>query len=205
MPVRVQCPNPECGKIYRVDEARLGQTATCKQCGRTFTLEALETDTSDPLARDATGPELPAAVDPSIPKELGRFKIRSRLGSGAFGTVYRAHDPVLDREVAMKVPRAAALEKPEARARFLREPKAAAQLRHPNIVPVYDAGVDGDRYYMAPEQADGSLGEVGAGQRSVQPRCGVVRASDRADALRRPPNGASIQRDQPAARGPANR
>jgi len=62
---------------------------------------------------------------------------------------------VLDREVALKVPRAAALESPEARARFLREPKAAAQLRHPNIVPVYDAGVDGDRYYIASAYIEG--------------------------------------------------
>jgi len=56
---------------------------------------------------------------------------------------------VLDREVALKVPRAAVLESPEARARFLREPKAAAQLRHPHIVPVYDAGSDGEHYYIA--------------------------------------------------------
>jgi len=82
-------------------------------------------------------------------EQLGRFQIVSRLGSGAFGTVYRALDPVLGREVALKVPRAAALESPEARARFLREPKAAAHLRHPNIIPIYDAGADGDAYYIA--------------------------------------------------------
>jgi hypothetical protein len=52
MAVRVKCPRPHCGKTYRVDDARLGQTATCKQCGRTFTLEAMETDTIYPLARD---------------------------------------------------------------------------------------------------------------------------------------------------------
>ena len=154
MTVRVRCPNPECGRTYRVPDERLGETATCKQCGRTFILEAVEAGTIYPLDRATTGTELPAA-DPNVPKELGRFKIRSRLGSGAFGTVYQAHDPVLDREVALKVPRAAALEKPEARARFLREPKAAAQLRHPNIVPVYDAGVDGDRYYIASAYIEG--------------------------------------------------
>lgn len=149
MPVRVQCPNPDCGKTYRVAEDRLGQTGKCENCGRTFTLKALRSDTVYSLAQDTTGLEPSIVSDADVPKKLGRFKILSRLGSGTFGTVYRAHDPVLDREVALKVPRAAALEKPEARARFLREPKAAAQLRHPHIVPVYDAGTDGEHYYIA--------------------------------------------------------
>ncbi|NQT18008.1 MAG: protein kinase [Planctomycetes bacterium] len=84
-----------------------------------------------------------------MPEKIGRFEIRSRLGSGGFGTVYRAHDPVLEREVALKVPRAAVLESPKAKARFLREPKAAAQLQHPHIVPIFDAGTDGEHYYIA--------------------------------------------------------
>ncbi len=57
--------------------------------------------------------------------------------------------------MALKVPRAAALEKPEARARFLREPKAAAQLRHPHIVPVYDAGSHAELYYIASVDIEG--------------------------------------------------
>ena len=51
--------------------------------------------------------------------------------------------------MALKVPRAEVLETAKAKARFLREPKAAAQLRHPHIVPIYDAGNDGDHYYIA--------------------------------------------------------
>jgi formylglycine-generating enzyme required for sulfatase activity/tRNA A-37 threonylcarbamoyl transferase component Bud32 len=94
-------------------------------------------------------PPTGAAARDEAQQKLGRFHIRQRLGSGSFGAVYRAHDPVLDREVALKVPRESALERPEARARFLREPKAAAQLRHPNIVPVFDAGSEGERYYIA--------------------------------------------------------
>ncbi len=69
--------------------------------------------------------------------------------------MYRAYDPVLERDVALKVPRAVVLENPEARARFLREPKAAAQLRHPHIVPVYDAGSEGEQYYIASTYVDG--------------------------------------------------
>lgn len=162
MAVRVQCPNPNCGKRYRADESLLGQTIVCKHCGQEFTVSPSSRETFHPDAEEETGlARTPAASGGEVPKKIGRFEILSRLGSGAFGTVYRAHDPVLDREVALKVPRAAALERPEARARFLREPKAAAQLRHPNIVPVFDAGTDGDRYYIASAYIEGrTLEEV---------------------------------------------
>jgi WD40 repeat protein len=63
--------------------------------------------------------------------------------------VYRAYDPQLDREVALKVPQGGTLESRKAVERFLREAKAAAQLRHPHIVPVYDAGRDAPHYYIA--------------------------------------------------------
>jgi WD40 repeat protein len=85
----------------------------------------------------------------SIPRQIGRFQIRARLGAGGFGAVYRAYDPVLDREVALKVPHRERLLSEQDRARVLREAKAAAQLRHANIVPVHDAGVDGHYFYIA--------------------------------------------------------
>ncbi|HEX3658577.1 MAG TPA: protein kinase [Pirellulales bacterium] len=84
-----------------------------------------------------------------MPEKLGRFEIRERLGAGAFGAVYRARDPLLDREVALKVPHPSTLQSPTQRVRVLTEAKAAAQLRHPNIVPVYEAGHDGETYYIA--------------------------------------------------------
>src|SRR2546429_9829423 len=89
------------------------------------------------------------APTPSVPTSIGRFQVRARLGAGAFGTVYRAFDPQLEREVALKVPQQGVLDNPRRVERFVREAKAAAQLRHPNIVPVYDAGQDGDRHYIA--------------------------------------------------------
>src|SRR5262245_35272329 len=90
-----------------------------------------------------------ASRTPSLPDRIGRFRIRARVGEGAFGTVYRAYDPQLDREVALKVPRAGTLSDPRTVARFLDEAKASARLRHPRIVPVYEAGRAGDCYFIA--------------------------------------------------------
>jgi serine/threonine protein kinase len=70
------------------------------------------------------------------------------LGAGAFSAVYRARDPQLDRDAALKLPHPGSLDSPQRVERFLREAKAAAGLRHPNIVPVYESGRDGDRYYI---------------------------------------------------------
>ncbi len=85
---------------------------------------------------------------------VGRFRVISILGRGSFGTVYRAYDPLLDREVALKVPRFA----PDDRdmiARFHREAKAAARLHHPNIVTLYENGQTDDGPYLVVEFVDG--------------------------------------------------
>ena len=80
---------------------------------------------------------------------LGRFRIVEMLGEGQHATVYRAYDPVLERDVALKVPRQGVIKTAKGLERFLGEAKALARLRHPQIVPVYEAGCVGDRHYMA--------------------------------------------------------
>ena len=170
MNVRIACPNAECGKSYSVPDGSLGRAAKCTGCGQKFTLGAEANDThvgeENPETKAASPPAIPkqiprqespsTLVPPSpVPSQLGRFEIGSRLGAGAFGAVYRGYDPTLGREVALKVPHPGSLDSQKAKERFLREPKAAAQLRHPNIVPVHDAGVDGDTYYIATAFIDG--------------------------------------------------
>ena len=71
---------------------------------------------------------------------LGRYEILDKLGMGSMGTVYRARDTVLDREVALKTIRTGAEIEPELRERFYREARACARLQHPGIIAVYDLG-----------------------------------------------------------------
>lgn len=85
-----------------------------------------------------------------------RYQIVGELGRGGMGIVYKAKDTVLDRLVAYKVLPDALKENPQALKNFLREAKSAAQLNHPNIVTVYDAGEQDGRYYIAMEFVDGN-------------------------------------------------
>jgi eukaryotic-like serine/threonine-protein kinase len=97
---------------------------------------------------------------------LGRFRILEMLGEGQHAIVYRAYDPVLERNVALKVPRPGVIKTTKGLERFLGEAKALARLRHPQIVPVFEAGCAGDRHYMAMALIEGSslaqrIGESG--------------------------------------------
>jgi eukaryotic-like serine/threonine-protein kinase len=79
---------------------------------------------------------------------LGRFQLRERLGDGGFGEVFRAYDPRLDRDVAIKILKLRELDE-RVMERFFREARAAARLDHPNIVAVHDSGFDDGRCWVA--------------------------------------------------------
>jgi WD40 repeat protein len=74
------------------------------------------------------------------PKRLGKFELIEQLGVGSFGTVYKARDTELERLVAVKIPRSGSIPRAEDMDRFLREARSAAQLKHPGIVALFDAG-----------------------------------------------------------------
>ncbi|WP_081282635.1 serine/threonine-protein kinase PknD [Mycobacterium asiaticum] len=83
--------------------------------------------------------------------EFGRYRLFEMLGSGGMGSVYRAHDTALGRDVAVKVLRPELATEPGYQERFRREAYAAGRLSSPNIIPIYEAGeIDGRLYLVMP-------------------------------------------------------
>ena len=95
----------------------------------------------------------------SLPTHVGRFEVISELGRGAMGTVLRARDPNLDREVALKL----LTSRPEderRRQRFLREAQLTAELKHPGVVAVHGAGEHQGHPWIAYELLEGDNGDA---------------------------------------------
>ncbi|MEO8552742.1 MAG: serine/threonine-protein kinase, partial [Kofleriaceae bacterium] len=86
---------------------------------------------------------------------LGKYTLERVLGTGGMGIVWCARDPDLERSVAIKLLHAQAAG-PEQRQRLLREARAMARLKHPNVLTVYEVDSDGDRDYIAMELVDGA-------------------------------------------------
>ncbi len=88
-------------------------------------------------------------------QNLGKYRILEPLGRGGMAQVYKAYHPQLDRYVAIKVLRSDLVEEAEFLARFRREARAVAALRHPHIVQIYDFDAQDDLYYMVMELLEG--------------------------------------------------
>jgi len=120
---------------------------------------SLSPDETAPQGKEPVGPP---AGDPMIGRVIaGRFTVLGRLGAGAMGTVYRAKQARIGREVAIKILRSDRALDEASRARFLREARANSLLTSPNTVTVFDFGADdrGD-FYLAMELLEGeSLGQ----------------------------------------------
>jgi serine/threonine protein kinase/Tol biopolymer transport system component len=86
---------------------------------------------------------------------LGPYQVLAPIGAGGMGEVYRARDSRLGREVALKILPAAFASDSDRVRRFEQEGRAAAALNHPNIVVIYDAGSEGDVFYVATELLEG--------------------------------------------------
>ncbi|MCG8380053.1 MAG: serine/threonine-protein kinase [Proteobacteria bacterium] len=94
-----------------------------------------------------------------IPEKLGKYEIREEIDRGSMGVVYLGHDPYIDRQVAIKVAFLDALNDPESgeryRKMFFNEAHTAGLLTHPNVINIYDAGVDEDDCYIVMEYVEG--------------------------------------------------
>ncbi len=107
-------------------------------------------------------------------EKIGRYRILGVLGRGAMGVVYLAHDPVIDREVALKTLRLDldSGSSEEFRERFLREARAAGRLNHPSIVTIHDVGEDPENgfLFIAMERIEGqNLKELMAAGKRFDP------------------------------------
>ena len=118
----------------------------------------------------------------------GRYELGDRLGSGGMSTVYKATDRVLERTVAVKILAEHLSDDERFVARFRREALAVAKLIHPNIVQVYDTGVDEGRHYIVMEYVEGRSG------RADPAAPGPARARDRGRDRRSRPAPASTTR-----------
>ncbi|MCY3018185.1 MAG: serine/threonine-protein kinase [Planctomycetota bacterium] len=148
---------PKCAQAFETDGK--AAEAVCPGCGAAMPLPALaETIAQRPgvsaplptaVVSETIGLE-PAAKETGTPRHFARYEIIREIGRGAFGIVYRARDPQLGRDVALKVLIAGEQASESLIKRFHAEAQAAAKLRHPNIVPIHDVGIhDGKHYFTA--------------------------------------------------------
>lgn len=139
--MHIRCPH--CKSPIEIVEDLPDGKARCPSCGSRLTF------LDDTVTRGRT---------PS--KSLGHLELIELAGEGHFGTVWKARDSELDRIVAVKIPRTSDLGAVTVEL-FMREARAAAQLRHPNIVPVYEVGKEAETIYIVSEFIQGvTLAEV---------------------------------------------
>jgi len=120
-------------------------------------------------------PKSAAKVEFDVPAKVGKYQLLERIGRGTCGLVYRAYDAILSRDVAIKISQVGTLDQqsgkmPGAQKAFITETLSAGRLSHPNIVTVYDAGIDGPLNYLVMEYVEGvSLKQYGRGKDQLSP------------------------------------
>jgi serine/threonine-protein kinase len=135
-------------------------------------------------------------VSTSLGPQIAGYRIEAVAGRGGMGVVYRARDTDLDRTVALKVI-APDLARDEAfRARFVREARVTAQLDHPNVIPVFGAGEDDGRLYIAMRWVEGTdLGRLIHERGPLEPKLAVELIARAASALDAAHAGGLVHRD----------
>ena len=147
--MNIRCPN--CRHAIELVQENGVDDVTCPSChshvaiGEALSMELGETKTVTYTTDD---------VMPKSGESVGHFRIERELGKGGFGSVYSAFDTQLERRVAIKIPRINNMKRWHAES-FVREARAAAQLRDPNIVAVHEVGKDRDRVYIVSDLIEG--------------------------------------------------
>lgn len=144
---------PDTDSARQLDE----HLAECQSCrGQVFAFSAAQEVQPPDAVELATG-SAPCAADgvPAVSMQIGRFLLQEEIGAGSMGTVYQARDTVLERQVAIKILRSNSALDADQRIRLLREAQSLAQLTHPHVVTIYEAGEQVGHVYIAMERIDG--------------------------------------------------
>jgi serine/threonine-protein kinase len=220
MSMQVRCPNPECLRPSRLGADELGRIFRCPRCQTRFP-RVVAADRHG----WSEGPELPRsgngtlrrpvvqaqervadswddglvpprrAPDPPTLDRVGRFRLHETLGTGAFATVYRAFDPLLGHDVALKVLRPDFPAVPRALGRFRHEARILARLRHPRIVPLFEAGHDGVLHYMSSAYITGRTLARALEEGPLDPLVAARVAAEMAEALAHAHSRGVVHRD----------
>lgn len=136
------------------------------------------------LSGEGNGVPSPSNVDIAEGSQLGKYEVRRLLGRGAMGAVFLAFDPMIEREVAIKVLPVDIAERPQALDRFLTEARSTGRLNHPNIVSIYDIAEQDGQYYIVMEVlTGGSLADQTVDGRSVNWKDACRMIADAAEGL----------------------
>ena len=154
----------------------------CSSCGTTL-----------PIVPPTEAFTTPIPRTPAVQK-LGQFELLQRLGEGSFGSVFKARDTKLDRLVALKIPHRDC-DDPHDMTVFLREARAAAQLRHPNIVAVHEAGRIEGKLLIVSDFIAGTTLAARPTQGPLPPRKAAELVAVLADALQHAHEAGVIHRD----------
>ncbi|MFT3836775.1 MAG: serine/threonine-protein kinase [Myxococcaceae bacterium] len=131
-------------------------TESCASCRKLVVALTRLRSGERPPGFSATAPSASGELELQPGTLLGRYLVQKRVGEGAMGVVYQAHDPALDRKVALKLLRSGATGPAgEAQARLKREGQAVARLSHPNVITVHDVGEHDGQFFVAMELIDG--------------------------------------------------
>ncbi|MFH0939514.1 MAG: protein kinase [Planctomycetota bacterium] len=176
-------------------------TVRCSVCGQVLSASAANeineapagqsTDTLAPTCSSCR--QKPATASPI--KQFDNYEILSEVSHGSFGVVYKAKQRELDRIVALKVLLAGVHASAEAVARFQREAKAVAKLKHPNIVPIYDIGVYEGHHYFTMEFVEGEALSSLITKKAVTTSKALMIAETLADAVESAHQAGVIHRD----------
>ncbi|MHC4939927.1 MAG: protein kinase domain-containing protein [Planctomycetota bacterium] len=182
----------------KVSQARIPGKATFRIGDSALTLRPAPAATPEPATPAPAGDGRPrgGANDPLIGKIIGGYKLLEVVGRGGMGVVYKAVQLSLQREVALKVLARKLSKDKNFRDLFINEARAAAQLVHPNVVQVYDAGTEGDVTYFSMEFiGQGSVEEILARDKQIPWEEAILMVLEAAHGLEYAENKGIVHRD----------